>query len=164
VFRGIDCLHRLSIPENHYVYFDFDCKPGTVCLIKPAFAAVVNVVDGYVVAILDPYIPPSRELADLARADVSLEIDIDVRHNGSEVCAKVKVKVKVAGLGSGTVSLPEVCLGHEGLCSRVDSGGGDVRAEAEVCWKGTKICAEVTGKIKLFGRWYEATATKCVEI
>ena len=25
VFRGISCLNRITIPENKYVYFDFDC-------------------------------------------------------------------------------------------------------------------------------------------
>jgi len=60
IFRGISCLNQPSIPENHYVYFDFDCKPGTLCFIKPSFAVIVNVIDGYVVAVLDPYIRSAR--------------------------------------------------------------------------------------------------------
>lgn len=167
VFNGISCLSGIGIPEYKRVYFDFDCPSGTICLIKPAFLVVVNIVDVTVVSIIDPYIPTADfddAAAINATGGVSLEIDINTRWTGSEWCVKVKVKIKVSGLGSGTVSLPEVCLGADGVCSRVNSGGGDVRAEAEVCWRGTQICAEVTGKIKLFGKWYEKTATKCVVI
>ena len=57
VFRGVHCVDRLGIPENKYVVFDFDCIPGALCLVPPAFMVVVNIVDRYVVAIVDPYIP-----------------------------------------------------------------------------------------------------------
>jgi hypothetical protein len=67
-FRGIFCLNRIGVPENRYVYFDFDCKPGTVCLVKPAFLAVVNVADGFVVAVVDPYI-----VAELASAGQNIK-------------------------------------------------------------------------------------------
>jgi hypothetical protein len=166
VFNGMSCLSGIGIPEYKRVYFDFDCPHGTLCIIKPAFVVIVNIVDGTVVSIVDPYIVTREAKGDtlVATRGTSLEIDISTRWTGSEWCVKVKVKVKVSGLGSGTVSLPEVCLGADGVCSRVDSGGGDVRAEAEVCWRGNKICAEVTGKIKLFGTWYEDSATKCVDI
>ena len=56
VFKGISCLNKIGIPENKYVYFGFDCQPGTFCLIDPSFVVVVNFVDGYVVSILDPYL------------------------------------------------------------------------------------------------------------
>ena len=56
VFKGISCLNKIGIPENRYVYFSFDCQPGTFCLINPSFVVVVNFVDGYVVSILDPYL------------------------------------------------------------------------------------------------------------
>lgn len=56
VFKGISCLDKIGIPEYKYVYFSFDCQPGTFCLINPSFVVVVNFVDGYVVAILDPYL------------------------------------------------------------------------------------------------------------
>ena len=59
VFKSIDCLNRVQVPENKSVLFSFDCKPGTVCLVQPAFLVVVNVVEGYVVAVVDPYIPSS---------------------------------------------------------------------------------------------------------
>src|SRR5262245_5688738 len=55
-FRGLSCLNRVGAPENRYVYFDFGCKPGTVCLVKPAFLAVVNVVDGFLTGVVDPYV------------------------------------------------------------------------------------------------------------
>jgi hypothetical protein len=57
VFKGIHCSNRIGIPENKYVVFDFECKPGTFCLISPKFLAVVNIVDRHVVAVVDPYIP-----------------------------------------------------------------------------------------------------------
>jgi hypothetical protein len=59
LFEGINCLDLSSIPENSYVYFDFDCKPGTLCFVRPAFLVVVNIVAGCVVAIVDPYVPSS---------------------------------------------------------------------------------------------------------
>ncbi|MEX1026756.1 MAG: hypothetical protein WD049_01930 [Candidatus Paceibacterota bacterium] len=59
IFKGVFCLSGLSIPENRSVYFDFDCPADRVCLIKPAFVVVVNVVHGYVVPIIDPYTDPT---------------------------------------------------------------------------------------------------------
>jgi hypothetical protein len=59
VFGGIHCVNRVGIPENKHVVFDFDCAPGTICLVPPAFMVVVNVIDRYVVTIVDPYIPTS---------------------------------------------------------------------------------------------------------
>ena len=56
VFKGISCLDKIGIPENKYVYFSFDCQPGTFCLINPSFVVVVNFVNGFVVSILDPYL------------------------------------------------------------------------------------------------------------
>ena len=57
VFKGISCLNKVGIPENKYVYFAFECPPNIFCLVNPSFAVVVNFVDGYVVSIIDPYIP-----------------------------------------------------------------------------------------------------------
>ncbi len=59
VFKGVSCLSGLLIPENRSVYFDFACPANRVCLIKPAFVVVVNVVHGYVVTIIDPYTGPT---------------------------------------------------------------------------------------------------------
>jgi hypothetical protein len=49
----------MSIPENKAVYFDFACKPGTLCLVKPGFLASVNMLTKQVDGITDPYIPSS---------------------------------------------------------------------------------------------------------
>jgi len=62
VFEGIECLDVLSIPERKYVLFDFDCKPGKFCLIKPAFLVVINIIGAYVEAIVDPYIPSAIDM------------------------------------------------------------------------------------------------------
>ena len=60
LFRGIYCINGgISIPEQKSVFFDFDCRLGTFCLIKPAFLVIVDFVNGYVVRIIDPYIPTS---------------------------------------------------------------------------------------------------------
>lgn len=121
-FKKIDCLDRVQIPENKSVLFDFDCKPGTICLIRPAFLVVVNIVDGYVVAIVDPYIPPSEPLmkgnntvpillgpggvpilgfgrgATVARADLGVEVRIeDVEVGGGELRFRLIGVVKYGG-------------------------------------------------------------------
>ncbi len=57
VFKRIVCTERLGLPEQRGVHFDFDCKPGTLCLVDPSFLAVVNLIDRYVTAIVDPYLP-----------------------------------------------------------------------------------------------------------
>ncbi len=59
VFRKIYCSDRIGVPENKYIVFDFECEEGVLCLIPPAFMVVINIVDRYVVTIVDPYIPPS---------------------------------------------------------------------------------------------------------
>jgi hypothetical protein len=56
VFRNITCFNRIAELENTHVYFDFDCAVGTVCLVKPAFLVVVNVVSGTVLSVVDPYL------------------------------------------------------------------------------------------------------------
>jgi hypothetical protein len=59
IFRGIYCAGGIGIPELIDVVFDFDCPHGRICLVDPSFAAVVNIAHRTVVAIVDPYIPPS---------------------------------------------------------------------------------------------------------
>jgi hypothetical protein len=63
LFRGISCVQRIGIPENKYVLFDFDCIPGTVCFVPPAFLVVVNIVERNVVSIIDAYTPSSVSAA-----------------------------------------------------------------------------------------------------
>jgi hypothetical protein len=58
VMNGVRCLSIVTLREEKYVYFDFDCKPNTHCFIKPAFVVVVNVIAGRVVSIIDPYVGP----------------------------------------------------------------------------------------------------------
>lgn len=93
VFRGIRCVDRFGIPENKYVVFDFDCKPGTFCLIKPAFLVVVNIIDGYVVAIVDPFIPTQKAMQGPGcgckqRAEL-LEDCVSVTIEDGEACLEV---------------------------------------------------------------------------
>jgi hypothetical protein len=62
IFNEIICLDRISAPEYKYVLFDFDCKPGTLCFIKPSFLVVVDITLGQVVGEpQDPYIPSMLE-------------------------------------------------------------------------------------------------------
>lgn len=56
VFNGVSCLERVTSWKLIYVYFDCDCKPGVHCLIKPAFVAIVDLILGKVIDIIDPYI------------------------------------------------------------------------------------------------------------
>lgn len=139
VFRKIACLDRIQIPENKAILFDFDCKPGTICLIRPAFLVVVNVVDGYVVAIVDPYIPPSEELFQgnntvylrfpgglpilgdsrgvrAARADLGVEVRIeDVQVGGGELRFRLIGVVKYGG-DDATFLDSTFSLSAAGLC------------------------------------------------
>jgi hypothetical protein len=63
LFRGISCVERIGIPEYKYVLFDFDCIPGTFCLVPPAFLVVVNIVDRHVVSIIPAWTPTSLTMA-----------------------------------------------------------------------------------------------------
>ncbi|ACK96268.1 hypothetical protein CN498_20560 [Bacillus thuringiensis] len=55
IYRGHHCSKHTTNWELVYVIFDFDCPPGVFCLIRPSFAAVVNMVT-HSVEIIDPYI------------------------------------------------------------------------------------------------------------
>lgn len=55
-FMGVRCLEEAGISEQRQVLFDFDCRPGIFCLIDPNVLVIVDVVDGRVVDIIDPYI------------------------------------------------------------------------------------------------------------
>lgn len=54
VFKGHRCLNHTTDWEKVYVYFDFDCPPGVFCIVKPSFAAVVNLVSRKV-EVIDPF-------------------------------------------------------------------------------------------------------------
>jgi hypothetical protein len=56
VFAGMSCFEASSVSEQRYVYFDYRCRPGVFCFVKPAFAAVVDLVKGSVVRVIDPYL------------------------------------------------------------------------------------------------------------
>lgn len=56
-FVGAHCLNEFGAPERARVVFDFDCAPGTFCLIRPSFLVVVHLVEKRVVHIEDPFIP-----------------------------------------------------------------------------------------------------------
>jgi|GEM_PF-3359770 len=56
VFKGVRCHDAPGIPEQRRVLFDFDCQPGTFCLIDPNVLVIVDVVQGKVVDIIDPYL------------------------------------------------------------------------------------------------------------
>jgi hypothetical protein len=166
VFKGITCLESPAGSANLLVLFDFDCKPGILCLIDPNFLVVVDVPNGKVVEILDPYIggggSRGRHGTNRAPVDLSMDIELkDVRREGDRVCAtpRVCVTAKVRGrvVGEGCIDLPEACVYIDGDCVGVSAEAGDVKAEAEVCIEGTEICAKVRGCVKVFGSW------KCIE-
>jgi hypothetical protein len=56
VFKGIHC-EGYSVPEYTSVLFKYECKEGMICLVPPTFQVIVRVIGGFVVAIVDPYIP-----------------------------------------------------------------------------------------------------------
>jgi hypothetical protein len=51
--EGVRCLDNIGISEHRSVLFEFSCPHGTVCLIKPSFLVVVNVIYGVVEHIID---------------------------------------------------------------------------------------------------------------
>lgn len=150
VLRGIECLDRVGIPENKSVYFDIECKPGTFCFIKPAFLVVVNIVDGYVVAVVDPFILTPTAMHGMSESKCACEQEsvavlrdtcISVTINDGEACLNVpgfgNVCVACPGFPDGTVA--EACfricnftrlrvrirvLGNVISCARFGSGSG----------------------------------------
>jgi hypothetical protein len=98
------------------------------------------------------------------KLSVSVGVELDISLNDDrEPCVKTKVTIGGGGLEE-EFKLPEVCLTKEGVCTDVNSGGGDIRATATVCWAGrSEICVTVTGEVKIFGKWYESDPyKKCV--
>ncbi|MCU5511395.1 hypothetical protein OCB07_21510 [Bacillus cereus] len=55
IYRGRHCSKHTTNWELVFVIFDFDCPPGVFCLIRPSFAAVVNMITRNV-EIIDPYV------------------------------------------------------------------------------------------------------------
>src|ERR1700682_4089372 len=58
-YNGAFC-GRVEIAEQRSVIFDFDCPSGRLCLVKPSFLVVVQIVEKQVLQIIDPYIPSER--------------------------------------------------------------------------------------------------------
>lgn len=135
VLRGIECLNRIGIPENKSVYFNIDCKPGTFCLIKPAFLVVVNVVDGYVVAIVDPYVfTPMAMQGPGGQSSCGCKQTTSLR----EDCISVTIEDEEACLEIG--DLGEVCVPCPGVpdltaaeaCIKFCNGGLRARVRIKV--------------------------------
>jgi hypothetical protein len=55
-FNGVKCLTTVSIPEQKRVLFQFDCKPGVLCLLNPSFMVIVDMISGGVISVIDPFI------------------------------------------------------------------------------------------------------------
>jgi hypothetical protein len=94
--EGIRCLDDIGIPEHRSVLFEFSCPNGTVCLIKPSFVVVVNVVYGVVEHIIDPYIPFA--LADATRASISIGVSADEWEVGNgRISVRLRATVSYGG-------------------------------------------------------------------
>ncbi|WP_339136259.1 MAG: hypothetical protein WGN25_20640 [Candidatus Electrothrix sp. GW3-4] len=91
---------------------------------------------------------------------VSTSLSISLDDEGNP-CVESSIEVSGGGF-SEEFKLPKVCLTEQGVCSDVNSGGGDIRAEARICWAGEReVCADIVGKVKIFGRWYDDTYQIC---
>jgi hypothetical protein len=56
-FQGTRCLPKPApLAGQQNVLFDFACKPGVFCVVRPSFLAVVNLTT-HAVALQDPYVP-----------------------------------------------------------------------------------------------------------
>jgi hypothetical protein len=99
VFRGVSCLDTISIPEIRHVYFDLDCRPDTFCFVKPAFVVVVNIIDGYVVTIVDPFIRSSQSSAGTMRLRVQKTL------SEAEAVSRARDGTLPLRLGDGTLPL-----------------------------------------------------------
>ncbi len=55
VFDGIECDKDQF--EQVVIIFNFRCPDGVICLIPPTFAAVIDLIGGQVIRIIDPYYP-----------------------------------------------------------------------------------------------------------
>ncbi len=169
VFRGVECAPRSGTAELITVVFEFDCKPGVFCFISPSFAVVVNLHTRHVVSVLDPYVSVEAEEADFGpggipiltlERSVSIGIDVDTRFDAGRLCVKVKLKIHTP-LGNGSVSLPEVCLGADGVCTSVTTGNTNPFASAQICWRGSQVCVDASIGIKIGGRKFEASGSQC---
>lgn len=55
VWKGLFCAKRIN--GMIAVVFNFECPPNVICLVKPWFAAIVDLEFGRVYGVQDPYCP-----------------------------------------------------------------------------------------------------------
>lgn len=60
-FKGASCLGGIGIPEQRRVLFRFECADDVICLIPPSFLVIVDIIDGEVEKIRDPYYAPGND-------------------------------------------------------------------------------------------------------
>lgn len=110
VWKGLFCEPRLDGAVA--VVFNFDCPPGKICLVKPWFAAVVDLDLGVVRGVQDPYQPESKRTTNCSCAKPSLAKGCDseasaslknVRIEGVSVKGEVWARLKVSCSGVGSV-------------------------------------------------------------
>ncbi len=149
IFEGVSCLNNPRIPGVQEVLFDFACKPGTICLIPPAFLAVVDTRQNKVVKIVDPYIPHLS--SKLRKADIDVDLSVDGERRGDEFCVwgTISVKIKVWGrtVFSASGDTPTLCVSTDRphVSSEFSLGGVTVKAEGKL--EGvSKACLKVSGK------------------
>ena len=68
IFQGISCFDKIGAPEYKYLHFALAYPKGTFCLVSPSFVVVVNVVDGHVVSMIDPFISSTEISRDLLQS------------------------------------------------------------------------------------------------
>lgn len=65
LFVGVVCLGGITIPEQVRVLFQFHCLPPKFCFLPPAFLVTLNIIQGSVVDIVDPYVVNERDIASI---------------------------------------------------------------------------------------------------
>lgn len=141
VYRGVRCLGMLGIPEYEEVLFDFDCRPDIICLLDPQFVAIVNVVEGRVVGIVDPY--QRKRGCD---ASGSADVSVDVSGTTVTLIAAVRAEVECDYVGTVLRASADLEVSKDlselTPCVDVTASGSGLTLEGRLCLRGSEVCLE----------------------
>lgn len=143
VFKGVRCLGGPSVPEQQAVLFDFDCSSGVFCLVDPNVLVIVDVLNGRVIDIIDPYIESSASSGHVhaaahMRGRRAADRRVDIRTSGLKFVINSVENADIEATLGETVEVTLTTGGnHDWVLVYVENGN-------EVVWARTGPKSSVT--------------------
>ncbi len=153
VWKGVFCRKRSD--GRIAVVFDFECTPGQICLVRPWFAAAVDLDFGRVYAIQDPYRPETSHASgctckELRGCSSSGSASLKhVRVEDNKVKGEVWASLHASCSGIGTI----IDFDGKAFDFEIDRDGGEISRDIDISCAHLKLRVYVTTNPSVCVHW-----------